>query len=125
MLMRAIIFDGHCHVCSLGVRIMLRHRIDPPYALIPMQSDRGRALLKQFGIDIDDPTTFLVLDGELVLTQSDGVIHIMRAIGGFWRVIALGRVLPKFWRDWMYDVLARNRYKWFGRREVCYAPPVK
>ena len=59
------------------------------------------------------------------LTQSDGAIHIMREIGGFWRVVALGRVLPKSWRDWMYDVLARNRYKWFGRRETCYLPPVE
>ena len=46
----------------------------------------------------------------------------MRIIGGFWSVVALGRVLPKSWRDWMYDVLARNRYKWFGRREPARPP---
>jgi predicted DCC family thiol-disulfide oxidoreductase YuxK len=123
--MRAVVFDGHCHVCTFGVRIMLKHRIDPPFALIPMQSDRGQDLLQAHGIVSDDPMTFLVLDGDRALTQSDGVIHIMRAIGGIWRIVALGRVLPKSWRDWLYDVLARNRYKWFGRREVCYVPPTE
>lgn len=123
--MRAVVFDGHCHVCTFGVRIMLKHRIDPPFALIPMQSDHGEALLRRFGIDVDDPTTFLVLDGDLARTQSDGIIHILREIGGIWRIVALGRVLPKSWRDWLYDVLARNRYKWFGRRAVCYVPPAK
>jgi predicted DCC family thiol-disulfide oxidoreductase YuxK len=123
--MRAVVFDGHCHVCTFGVRLMLRYRIDPPFALIPMQSDYGKELLQAHGIAVDDPMTFLVLDGDRALTQSDGVIHLMRAIGGIWRIVALGRVLPKSWRDWLYDVLARNRYKWFGRREVCYVPPTE
>jgi predicted DCC family thiol-disulfide oxidoreductase YuxK len=123
--MRAVVFDGYCHVCTFGVRIMLKHRIDPPFALITMQSDRGQALLVEHGIDVNDPTTFLVLDGGLALTQSDGVLHILREIGGIWRFVALGRVLPKSWRDWLYDVLARNRYKWFGRRAECYVPPTE
>jgi predicted DCC family thiol-disulfide oxidoreductase YuxK len=90
-----------------------------------MQSDHGQALLVEHGIDVNDPTTFLVLDGGLALTQSDGVLHILREIGGIWRFVALGRVLPKSWRDWLYDVLARNRYKWFGRRAECYVPPTE
>lgn len=123
--MRAVVFDGYCHVCSLGVRIMLKHRIEPPFEHISMQSERGRVLLEVHGIAADDPTTFLVLDGDRALTQSDGAIHVMREIGGFWRVVALSRVLPKSWRDRVYDLLARNRYKWFGRRETCYLPPTE
>lgn len=123
--MRAVIYDGHCRVCSLGVRIMLKHPIDPPFELIPMQSERGRSLLEAHGIAADDPMTFLVLDDGRAMTQSDGAIHIMRIIGGFWSVVALGRILPKSWRDSMYDVLARNRYAWFGRRETCYVPPAE
>ena len=122
LMTRAVIFDGYCHICSAGVRIVKKYPVDPPFELIPMQSERGRALLVEHGIDPEDPTTFLVLDGDKVLTESDGSIHVMRIIGGIWRVAALARVLPKSWRDWLYRVLARNRYKWFGKRDTCYLP---
>jgi predicted DCC family thiol-disulfide oxidoreductase YuxK len=119
---RVIVFDGICHVCSGGVRFLARHRIEPPFELIPMQSAEGKALLDKFGIDAEDPATFLVLDRGLVLTQSDASIHVMAAIGGLWRLVVVARVIPRAWRDWLYRLLARNRYRWFGRRSTCYLP---
>ena len=119
---RVIVFDGICHVCSGGVRFLARHRIEPPFELIPMQSAEGKALLEQFEIDTDDPATFLVLDRGLVLTQSDASIHVMAAIGGLWRLVVVGRLIPRPWRNWLYRLLARNRYRWFGRRTTCYLP---
>jgi len=119
---RIIVFDGICHVCSGGVKFLARHRIEPPFELIPMQSTVGKTLLSQYGIDPADPTTFLVLDRGIVLTQSDASIHIMAAIGGLWRLVVVARVIPRPWRDWLYRLLARNRYRWFGRRATCYVP---
>jgi predicted DCC family thiol-disulfide oxidoreductase YuxK len=119
---RVIVFDGICHVCSGGVRFLARHRIEPPFELIPMQSADGKALLSQYGIDTEDPITFLVLDRGLVLTQSDASIQVMAAIGGLWRLVVVARVIPRAWRDWLYRLLARNRYRWFGRRTTCYLP---
>ena len=119
---RVIVFDGICHVCSGGVRFLARHRIEPPFDLIPMQSDEGKALLEQFEIDTDDPATFLVLDRGLILTQSDASIHVMAAIGGLWRLVVVGRLIPRPWRNWLYRLLAHNRYRWFGRRTTCYLP---
>jgi predicted DCC family thiol-disulfide oxidoreductase YuxK len=119
---RIIVFDGICHVCSGGVRFLAKHRIEPPFQLIPMQSSEGKSLLEQYGIDSEDPATFLVLDRGLVLTQSDASIHIMGAIGGVWRLVAIARLIPRSWRDWLYRLLARNRYRWFGRRATCYLP---
>jgi predicted DCC family thiol-disulfide oxidoreductase YuxK len=119
---RVIVFDSICHVCTGGVRFLERHRIEPPFELIPMQSTEGKALLSQHGIDPADPTTFLVLDRGLVLTQSDASIHIMAAIGGLWRLVVVARVIPRSWRDGLYRLLARNRYRWFGRRGTCYLP---
>jgi len=87
-----------------------------------MQSAEGKALLEQFEIDTDDPATFLVLDRGLVLTQSDASIHVMAAIGGLWRLVVVGRLIPRPWRNWLYRLLARNRYRWFGRRTTCYLP---
>jgi predicted DCC family thiol-disulfide oxidoreductase YuxK len=119
---RIIVFDGICHVCTGGMRFLARRRIDPPFTLITMQSAEGKALLGQFGIDSEDPATFLVLDRGLALTQSDASIHITGAMGGLWRLVAIARVIPRSWRDWLYRLLARNRYRWFGRRSTCYLP---
>lgn len=119
---RQLVFDGHCHLCSGWVQFMQQHPIDPPYQLIPMQSEAGRALLIAHGIDADDPTTFLVIDGERARTASDAVIHLVASQGGLWRAVAIGRLLPRTWRDGLYRLLARNRYRWFGRRATCYLP---
>jgi predicted DCC family thiol-disulfide oxidoreductase YuxK len=103
---------------------MSRHPTDPPFEHLTMQSEAGRALLTRHGIDPDDPSTFLVMDAEKVLTDSDAAIHVMRVLGGPWRAVVLARLIPKPWRDALYRLLARNRYRWFGRRAVCHVPSV-
>jgi predicted DCC family thiol-disulfide oxidoreductase YuxK len=119
---RVVVFDGICHVCSGWVRFMERHRIEPPFKLIPLQTDEGRSLLLTYGIDPDDPATFLVLDDGRQFTQSDGAIHIIATLGGLWSLFEAARIIPKPWRDGLYTLLARNRYRWFGRRATCYLP---
>jgi predicted DCC family thiol-disulfide oxidoreductase YuxK len=119
---RVVVFDGFCQVCSGGVRFVKKHPVEPAFDIVPMQSERGRELLVKYGIDPDDPMTFLVLDGGKAMTESDASIHLIAALGGMWRAAEAGRVVPKPVRDWMYRVLARNRYHWFGKRDTCYLP---
>ena len=119
---RIVVFDGICHVCSGWVWFLERRRIEPPFKLLPMQSEEGKELLREYGIDPEDPATFLVLDEGRSFTQSDGCIRIIAALGGVWRIFEAARVIPKPWRDSLYSLLARNRYRWFGRRDTCYLP---
>jgi predicted DCC family thiol-disulfide oxidoreductase YuxK len=119
---RIIVFDGICHLCTGWVRFLRRHPIDPPFQLIPMQSDAGKALLVEHGIDPEDPATFLVLDQGRRFTDSDAAIHVIAALGFLWRIINVARIVPRGWRDALYRLLARNRYRWFGRRSACYLP---
>jgi predicted DCC family thiol-disulfide oxidoreductase YuxK len=119
---RIVVFDGLCNLCTGGARWFERHPGKPPFLLVPMQSDRGRELLAKHGYDPDDPLTFLVLDGRQCLTQSDGWIHLIVAAGGGWRLMHAARIIPRAWRDSVYRLIARNRYRWFGRRQVCYLP---
>lgn len=119
---RVVVFDGFCHICTGGVRFVLRHPVEPPFEIVPMQSERGHALLVKYEIDPEDPMTFLVLDGGKAMTESDASIHLVAALGGIWRIAEAGRICPKPIRDWMYRVLARNRYNWFGKRDTCYLP---
>jgi len=119
---RVVVFDGYCHICTGGVRFVLRHPVHPPFEIVPMQGDRGRSLLLKHGIDPENATTFLVLDGDQAMTESDASIHLVSALGGIWRIAEAGRIVPKPVRDWMYRLLARNRYNWFGKRDTCYLP---
>lgn len=111
---RIVVFDGICNLCSGGAKWLQHHQGEPPFHLVPMQSDRGRMLLTQQGYDPDDPLTFLVLDGERCLTQSDAWIHLVAAAGSGWRLVNIARVIPRALRDWVYRLIARNRYRWFG-----------
>lgn len=117
---RIVVFDGLCHLCSGGAKWLQHHQGEPPFQLVPMQSDHGRTLLAQHGYDPDDPLTFLVLDGKRCLTQSGAWIHLVAATGGGWRLVHAGRVIPPLLRDSVYRLIARNRYRWFGRRTTCY-----
>jgi predicted DCC family thiol-disulfide oxidoreductase YuxK len=119
---RIIVFDGICHVCSGWVRFLELHRVEPPFRHIPMQSPEGKALLLEYGIDPGDPATFLVLDQGRQFTDSNAAIHTIAALGGLWRFAQAARIVPKPWRDSLYRLLARNRYRWFGRRSTCYLP---
>ena len=119
---RIVVYDGQCHLCSRWVQFFQRHPVTPCFHLLPMQTTEGRAILLQNGVDPDDPTTFLVLDGGRVRTASDATIHLMTSPGGAWQLLHLVRVVPRSWRDWLYGVVARNRYGWFGRRAACSLP---
>ena len=119
---RIIIFDGICNLCSAGAGFLERHQASPPFELIPMQTIQGKAILVEHGLDPEDPTTFLVLDRGRRFTESDAWIHVVSALGGFWRLIHAARIVPRPWRNAMYRLIARNRYRWFGRRTTCYLP---
>ena len=120
---RIVVFDGLCNLCSGGARWLQHHQGKPPFQLVPMQSERGRSLLARHGYDPDDPLTFLVLDGDRRLTQSDAWIHLVAAAGPGWRWVHAARIIPRAWRDAVYRLVARNRYRWFGRRSTCYLAP--
>jgi predicted DCC family thiol-disulfide oxidoreductase YuxK len=102
--------------------MLRRLRVEPAFQLIPMQSAAGKALMVEYGIDPEDPVTFLVLDQGRRFTESDASIHVIAAAGGLWRMIHVVRLVPRRWRNALYRLLARNRYRWFGRRSACYLP---
>ena len=119
---RIIIFDGICRLCSGGAAFLERHQASPPFALIPMQTLVGKAILLEHGLDPHDPSTLLVLDGGRCFTEADAWIHVVSALGGLWRRIHAARIVPRPWRNASYRFIARNRYRWFGRRTTCYLP---
>jgi predicted DCC family thiol-disulfide oxidoreductase YuxK len=119
---RVIVFDGDCLLCSGWVDFLLRHDRRRRYRFAAMQGRAGRELLAAHGLDPQDPTTFLLFDPPRARTDSDAVIAVLEGLGGFWRTTTVLRAIPNAWRDAGYRWLARNRYRWFGKRTSCYLP---
>jgi predicted DCC family thiol-disulfide oxidoreductase YuxK len=117
-----IVFDGICHLCSRSIRFVLARPKAPPYRFAAVQSESGRTLLARHGLDPNDPVSFLLLDDNGAYTDSDAVLRVLVSFGGAWRLAQLLRVVPRRWRDALYRVIARNRYRWFGKRDSCLVP---
>jgi len=120
---RAIwVFDSRCVLCDGGVRYTLRHEKSDSIRFVAIRSEEGRALAQQHGVDPDDPTTFLFIENDVALQKSDGVIALARHLKGPARIMPIARIIPKALRDAAYLVIARHRYRLFGKRGTCILP---
>jgi predicted DCC family thiol-disulfide oxidoreductase YuxK len=117
-----VIFDGVCKLCTHSVAFILRHEAAPALRFAPMQSPAGRHLMEQFGIDPTQMKTFVVIADGRAYLRSDAAIRISRFFRGAWRWLGIVKIVPRPIRDYVYDVVARNRYRWFGRHDACIVP---
>jgi predicted DCC family thiol-disulfide oxidoreductase YuxK len=117
-----IVFDGVCALCSGWVDFLLRHDRRQQFRFAAMQSEAGRRLLSANGLDPDDPMSFLLLDARGARTDSDAIIAVLQRLGGAWRAAGVLRLMPRRLRDALYRRLARDRYRWFGKKGACYLP---
>ena len=117
-----IVFDSICMLCSANARFILRHDRRRHFRLASMQSEAGAALYRRFGIDPADPETLILVEGGRARRDSDAVLAIWSALGWPWRAAAIARIVPAALRDPLYRWVARNRYRWFGRRDSCWLP---
>ena len=116
------VMDATCGLCAKGAAWIARNDAAEVFRIVPVQSDLGAALLQHYGMDPEDPLTWLVLDQGAAFGSLDATIHVGRRLGGLWHVLTLLRVLPRRWRDVLYGVVARNRYKIMGRADLCNLP---
>lgn len=117
-----IVFDGVCALCNRWVRFLLRFDRRRRYHFAAMQGAQGAALLRAHGLDPHDPLSFLLVDAQGAWTDTDAILRVLAGLGGVWRLAGILKVLPRAWRDHAYRVLARNRYRWFGRHDACLLP---
>ena len=118
-----IVFDGVCALCNGWVRFLLRHDRRQRYRFAAMQGQHGRQLLQAHGLDPDDPVSFLLLEGGQAWTDTRAIIRVLTGLGGPWRVAAVLGLVPVPLRDRAYRLVARNRYRWFGRHDRCLLLP--
>lgn len=117
-----ILFDGECNLCSSAVRYVLRWERTPWCRFASLQSEAGRRLIAEAGGDPASRATFYLLKEGKLLDRSSAALEVARHLRWPWRAFTLFRVVPAWFRDGLYDVVARNRFRWFGRHAVCAIP---
>ena len=114
--------DSHCVLCDGAVRFTLRHEKASLIRFVSIQSPKGRALAKKHGLDPDNPESFIFLEGGNALKQSGAALTLLSHLKGPIRAFRLARFLPKRFRDFLYRLIARHRYRLFGRMSQCTLP---
>jgi predicted DCC family thiol-disulfide oxidoreductase YuxK len=117
-----LIFDGVCNLCDESVKFILNHEADQTLRFTPLQSPAGARLMREFGFDPDDAKTFVLIADGQPYVKSDAAIRISQYLSGSWRLLGAVRFIPRPIRDGVYNLVARNRYRWFGRSETCMMP---
>jgi predicted DCC family thiol-disulfide oxidoreductase YuxK len=115
------VFDGVCVLCSTGVRWLMRHDPDGRVRFATAQSPIGSAIYRHYGRDIDG--SYMLLDEGRLYEKSDGYLHLCKVLGGWWQLYRIAAIVPRPLRDFVYDIVARNRYGWFGKTGYCELIP--
>lgn len=117
--------DGECVLCSFGARLIARFDRRDEFRIFTIQSETGQAVLRHYGLDPADPDTWLFLDDGAAFSSMDAMVRAARRIGGPGWMLQPIRLLPARAQNWLYTFIADNRYKWFGRTDICALPDPK
>jgi predicted DCC family thiol-disulfide oxidoreductase YuxK len=112
-----LVFDGNCVLCSGGAAFVMRRDEAGRVNMASAQSALGQALYRHYGLALDG--TYIFIAGGRAFTRSAGYLAMFSVLGGWWRLLQASRVVPERLRDWLYDRVAANRYRWFGKTETC------
>ena len=116
-----ILFDGVCVFCSRWVRFVIDRDPERRFSFLAIQSERGRVLAARYGIDPEAPQTNAVVWGGRIAFKSDAALTVLGALAAT-RSLGVLKVAPHWLRDPVYDLIARNRYRIFGRSDACMVP---
>jgi predicted DCC family thiol-disulfide oxidoreductase YuxK len=117
-----VLFDGVCKFCNASVNFLIDHDSKGVLRFAAVQSPVGQSLLKKFGLPSNRFDTMVLVEGERCSVRSTGVLRIATYLDGWWWLAAGLLFVPAFLRDWVYRILASNRYRWFGTLDACRVP---
>ncbi len=117
-----LLFDGVCNLCNRWVNFVIGRDPEGRIMFAPLQSDAAGKLLDEHGLDPDAMDTVVLIDGGRAYERSEAALRIAVYLKGPVRLLRIGRILPKKLRDALYDLVARRRYRWFGKRKECRMP---
>jgi predicted DCC family thiol-disulfide oxidoreductase YuxK len=116
-----ILFDGVCNLCDRSVQFILKRDPNGYFKFASLQSESGQKLLTKHGFNTDI-NSFVLVEDEKVFVKSSAALRVCLRLKGAWKMLSILRFIPPSIRDFFYDIVAKNRYKWFGKKESCMLP---
>lgn len=122
MLMKAIIlFDGVCNLCSHSVQFIIKRDPKGYFTFASIQGETGQRLVEKYQIS-KNLNSLILIENNKYYTKSTAALKICKNLNSIWKYLAFLKVMPPFVRNGVYDIIAKNRYKWFGQKESCMLP---
>ena len=120
--MRSIVlFDGVCNFCSDSVNFIIQHDTENKFMFAPLQSEKGIELRAKYGIE-DNIDSIVLIEDDKAFTRSTGALRIAKRLGGIWAAAYVLIIVPRPIRDYFYELFAKYRYRWFGKKDECMLP---
>lgn len=117
-----ILFDGMCNFCSDSVQFIIKRDPSSKFKFAPLQSVTGKDLIAKFNLDNVNLKSIILFKDHSYYLKSTAVLKIARELNSLWPLMYFFVVIPKPVRDYFYDIVAANRYRWFGKKEQCMVP---
>ncbi len=117
-----LLFDGVCNLCNGAVNFIIDHDPKGHFKFAALQSDFGQLKLEELGYDQEDFDSLVLLSDDKVFKKSTAALHIAKKLSGLYPLLYIFIIIPPFIRHAVYDVIAKNRYKWWGKRDSCRMP---
>lgn len=119
---KIILFDGVCNLCSRSVQFILKRDRKNQFLFTSLQGNTGQEYLQKFHLPANELNSFILVEGDRFYNRSAATLRVARLLGGGWSLLYAFMILPRFIRDGVYNFIARNRYRWFGKKEECWVP---
>lgn len=117
-----ILFDGVCNFCNGAVNFIIRQDKKSVFKFAPLQSSKGQELIQKYGLPSSNFDSFILIENNKVYKRSTAGLRLYNKLPWYWKWTQVFWAVPSFLRDAVYDLIARNRYKWFGKKESCMMP---
>lgn len=117
-----ILFDGVCNLCNGAVQYVIKHDAEKQFLFASLQSQFGQQVLEEYHLSNTTFNSFILLRNGKIYQKSTAAILVAKQLQGAINWLYLCRVIPAFMRDGVYNIIAKNRYKWFGKQDACWLP---
>jgi predicted DCC family thiol-disulfide oxidoreductase YuxK len=117
-----VLFDGVCNLCNGAVQFVIKRDKKDHFKFASLQSDFGQKVLEDNAYSQSEFSSFLLLEDGKLYQKSDAAIRLFSTFSGLWFMVKLFYLIPRFLRDFIYDFIAKRRYKWFGKKHSCMLP---
>ncbi|MEO7312484.1 MAG: thiol-disulfide oxidoreductase DCC family protein [Chitinophagaceae bacterium] len=117
-----VLFDGVCNLCSSAVQFIIKHDKKKQFRFASLQSHFGQKILNENNLSPTDLSSFILLENGKIYTKSAGALRVVKELNAAWPLLYGFTIVPPFIRNGVYNWVAKNRYKWFGKQEACWLP---